>query len=255
MLFQVNRLIVFARTRRISAVVLVISLAASTLFFVRLFRGWRAQTREGITCQLHFEPLFQTNNPYLELQINEQHSIEPYFKSAVFLDLEDKYGTEPRRLRLERSTQRRYGKSIVFLDVHFDPENKTLWMKDWEPLDLPPEHGGLHAYFPFDSAAFNFDLALTPPVDLRVFRITNRAPGFLMGCDSARAMRKPDGTFNLKFRLSRNPLVQLAAVTLGVTAAIFMFFIVTLHKVETISWIPKSGMPPPRPSPVTLKVR
>ena len=49
------------------------------------------------------------------------------------------------------------------------------------------------------------------------------------------ASRKADGTFNLKFQLSRNPLVQLTAITLAVTAAMFMLLVVTLHKVETIA--------------------
>jgi hypothetical protein len=205
------------------------------LFVVELVRARKAQTHEGVTYQLNFEPLFEKNNPYLEIQINEQHPIEPYFKAGVFLNLEDKYGTEPRRFKLMRSAERNYGRSILLLDVHFDSEGGRLWMQNWADLDLPPKRGGLHSYFPFDSATFDFDLSLTPTPDLRVIRLTNRVPGFLMGCSSASASRNTDGTLNLKFQMSRNPLVQLTAITLAVTAAMFMILIVSLHKVETIA--------------------
>jgi hypothetical protein len=208
-------------------------IAITIVFSVWLVRAWRQQAREAVSCQVGFQPLLPKNNPYLEFQFTQQHPIEPYFEGQVFLNLEQSYGNNPVSITLTRSQQRSYGRSVQKLDLHWDEYNKVLWMTDWKRLDQIPRARS-HKYFPFDSAEFDFDVALSPAPDLRIIRVSNRARGFIIDCNSVQVRRNSDGSVNVRAVLLRNPLVQLAAVTLIIASIVFLLLIVFGSSAEAL---------------------
>ncbi len=223
----------FAGHKKLAALLLA-SVLLSVVFISALVQAWKVQTAEPLTCQARLGPLLPGNNGYIELQLKQQHPVEPYFEGGVFINLADKYGTEPKRLTVVRSAERSYYRSEVVADLFYDTQNKVLWMKDMVPLDFVPEKGS-HIYFPFDSASFDFELSINPAVDLRVVQIRNRVPGFVMDCNTGKVTRTADGAFNIRFHLSRNPLVQLTAAVLCMASTLFLLLIVRLEKIESLA--------------------
>lgn len=211
----------------------VISVLLTAIFVVDLVRAWRRENTGAVTCTMAFQPLLP-NNGYVELLLKSQQPIESYFDGGVFINLVDQYGTQPMRLTLVRSAGGTYARSIVPLDLQYQKDVGALWMKDWADLDFI-NIGRPHRYFPFDSASFDFDLSITPPVDLRIVRITNRVPGFLLACNSSHVTRQTDGSLHVALTLSRSPLVQLTAVTLCLAATAFLILIIRLEKVESLA--------------------
>ncbi len=163
-------------------------------------------------------------NGYVEFRLEDEQPIEPYFNGTVFVNLADKYGTEPMRLKLARSAEGYYAQSVVIADLKYDRDAESLWMSQAASFDMIRKNGA-HRNFPFDSASFAFDLKITPPVDLRVIRLQNRVAGFVMDCGSLKATRSDAGVFHIEFGLSRNPLVQLTAVVLCFAAVVFLVLI------------------------------
>ena len=158
---------------------------------------------------------------YVEFQVKEEEPVEPVFDGVVFISLADRYGTEPMRLRLERSAEGAYARSTTFVDLAYDQQAGALWMGAPRQFNLVRK-AGAHRDFPFDSATLAFDLGVSPAVDLRVVRVYNQVQGFVMDCGSLSANRSDDGLYHVEFRLSRNPLVQLTAVLLCAASLAFL---------------------------------
>jgi hypothetical protein len=89
----------------------------TALFLAKLVQAWKIQTAERVTCQLEHRPLLPGNNGYIELQINGQNPIEPYFNGGIFVNLTDRYGTEPKRLNMGRSLRVRHESGLIAVSV------------------------------------------------------------------------------------------------------------------------------------------
>lgn len=217
--------------RKLTALV-VASSVLSGLFVWQLVSAWRAQSRSGNLCQVAFQPMPPGLSGYIEFRLKEEEPVEPLFDGNVFISLADRYGTQPMRLSLERSPIGTYARSTTIVDLGYDQQAGALWMGTPKEFDLVRASGS-HRNFPFDSASLAFDIKVTPAVDLRVVRVYNQVSGFVMDCDALKANRSGDGLYHIELNLSRNPLVQLTAVILGVASLAFLV-LAAFMKPETL---------------------
>ncbi len=212
---------------------LVTSVGLAIIVVYASIKAWNIQTSYPSTCGFVGEPKGLKDYSYAQLDIRNQHPTEPYFTGGIFFNLGNTRGTNPLRLRVTRSGQRSYYQSTVFADLQYDEANHALWMKAPVDMDFIRQTGS-HKYFPLDSAVFDFDLSVDPPVSLTDLRFRNYVPGFYMPCETIFASNVEAGTVHLKFELRRNPLVQLTTIVLVVSATIFLLAIIFFVKTESL---------------------
>ena len=195
--------------------------------------GWRTVTAaNGVTCELLFQPLKATENPYIEFFVERQELIEPLFDGGYFMDLTDEHGANALRVAVTTSGARGYGNSVSFADLYWDNQNQQLWMRGKANMDFVAQSGS-HRMFPFDSAKFEFSLRTDPLVNLPVFRFTNRVPGFVMPCGSVKVMRRA-GTFHVTFQLRRDAFITFSACFLFAAALVICFALAIFVDVKAL---------------------
>ena len=207
----------------------------SAVFVVLLIRAWVVQTSQSVACSKFLgEP--KARNGYLEVQVEKQHPIEPTFDGQLFvysLNPDDaKYGS----VTITRSPDRTYGRYTGRFDlVHEQRDfgNETRFRK-WEKFSLIAEKG-LHRLFPYDSASFDFEIGVNPPVQFNVVRVSNRVPGLVMDCDDLAAHQIDPGKVSIRFKLERSPLVRLVAEVLCIAATLFLVMIVRLRELRDLA--------------------
>lgn len=193
-------------------------------FVAALISAWFAQVSQPVTCSLAFGELEQRNG-YIEIQITEQHPVEPYFQGLLFLLSPDPAERNITSVSVMRSAEGGYAQSNHDIAMVWDEKWNALRPQRPEPFDVVARTG-LHQYFPFDSATFEFDLVLRPVISFKVLRLVNRVPGFMVDCGGFKATGTPDGNVHVVFSLRRSPLIQPSAITFGVAAAVFLVLII-----------------------------
>ena len=209
-----------AHTQLICLIILII---VSLLFSASLIYAWwlqPAQLDQTITCQQHFGPL-QERNGYLEIQLAEHHPSEPVFSGKLFFISVDPSNTGVSKVTVTRSQKRSYGRSTYPIQTTWDNSWKALRPQVPEEFALVTEAGS-HQKFPYDSAQFDVELDIEPPIEFKVIRIVNRVPGFVIHCSTMQTSRPKARTLHIRFSLDRNPIIQLFAVMLLVASIGFL---------------------------------
>jgi hypothetical protein len=213
---------------------MLVNLAAmGTAFLIVLVWAWAVEVRRGVTCSVFLGPPKEFNG-YLELQLRQQHPIEPTFDSQVFVYSVDSADGKIESTVLTRSADRTYGQSFLIVPLTMDAANRATRSRQWQEFGLVAETG-LHRHFPFDSATFNFELSLKPRLSINVIRVTNRVPGFVCSCDRVKASVTGSGSIRLSFGLQRSPLIQLTAIVLVIASMVFIAIIFRLGKIESLA--------------------
>ncbi len=70
--------------RRISVFLLAVLLLLSAAAMFSLIRAWRAERTSPLTCNLSFEPTPPSPLRYIEIELRQQHPIEPSFSGSLF---------------------------------------------------------------------------------------------------------------------------------------------------------------------------
>ena len=195
-------------------------------FLVPLIYAWWLQLDQrdqSITCQVSFRPL-KALNGYLEIQLTEHHPSEPVFSGKLFFLSVDPSDAGVSAVTVSRSQKRSYAGSIRYI--------RTTWDNNWKALtpQVPEEFAlvtvtGSHQNFPRDSARFDFDLDVNPPIDFRVIRIVNRVPGFVMDCSTLQVSSPNARTLHINFGLNRSLIIQLFTGMLVVASIGFLVLI------------------------------
>jgi hypothetical protein len=129
------------------------------------------QYDQTVTCQVGFQPR-QQRNGYLEIQLTEQHPIEPVFSGKLYFISVDPGNAVVPTVTVTRSEKRTYARTIHSIATIWDSRWNILRPRspEGERFDLVAETGG-HRDFPHDAARFEFELDIDPPLDFRVIRI------------------------------------------------------------------------------------
>jgi hypothetical protein len=220
--------------RRASYHLALILLSLLTLaFFAFLLRAWFIHTQQPVLCQLHFGQL-DDRNGYLEIQLTRQHPVEPYFEGQFFLVSVDPQDAAVSSVRVTRSAEKTYGRSEIKIPMVWDQEWNALRAVSPQRFDLITMERS-HAYFPWDSATFEFDLTFNPVVtNFKGLRLVNHVPGFVLRCAECRATKSSNGQVHILFLLDRSPLIQLTVYVVAAAPIIFILLIMSLTQVESV---------------------
>jgi uncharacterized membrane protein len=174
------------------------------------------------------------NLTYLQIDILDQHPVEPYFNGDIFISLGGASGRTPVHVTATMSGTGTYRPSTVSTDINYDENAKTLWMS--KPIDLGLNRlSGAHWNFPFDSAKFEFDITYDSPIPINNFILRNRNLSFDLVCDANCFKRRSPNAMHIAFALNRNPLVTLTAVVLMIAGVLFLVAIVAFVKADSMA--------------------
>ena len=205
-------------------------------FLVPLIYAWWLQLDQldqPITCQASFGPL-EERNGYLEIQLTEYHPSEPVFSGKLFFVSVDPSNAGVSTVTVTRSQKRSYGRSIRVIRTTWDNSWKALRPQVPEDFDLITEASS-HQKFPYDSARFNFELDVDPPIDFKVIRIVNRVPGFTMNCSTMQSYRPHARTLQIHFGLERSLIIWLFVIMLVVASVGFFVLIFLTAQITTLA--------------------
>jgi len=189
---------------------------------------WVLETSPGKTCSLGWGDPSLPDTAYIEIQIDSEHPVEPYFNGKVFVSVTNTDHNAPAHVEIRRSASGQYGSSLVRSDLTYVAQDRWLAMKAAQDVSLIRADGRTHRYFPFDSARFATDLTVTPLLPIRLVRVTNHAAGFKLDCATVAATRTSPEGVSIAFELRRSPLLQFVAVVLLGAAAILIYPIIRL---------------------------
>lgn len=197
-------------------------------------RAWYQELTAPITCMLRF-PDPKPQNGYIEFQVLSQEAIEPMFHGQimVFLTPNEYSPPTPTVLEYRSSGGGTYADTVGKLRMaEFDDQGSLR-------MPSPAEFGYVnigraHRWFPFDNGKFHLQFSFEPLVLPGFIRITNRVPGFVVECP-LQASRNPDGSLDIRFNLTRSPLVQLVAVVLCFAMVIFGITMFGLKSYESLA--------------------
>lgn len=207
-----------------SALIIVIVLS----FFSATISAWRAQERPSLSCGT-----LPTDTPhsYIQYGIKDQ-AVEPYFKGNLFINLGEASG--PSQAEITTTAAPLYGSTVTHVELFHDEQNKTFWMrKESEEIPLVRKSGA-PSDFPFDTTTVEFDTTFNPPLLIRGVVLRNFNPSFNLPCDQVE-IRSEHDRIHVKFVMRRKPLVQLMAVVIMVSAALFALIIPFTVKREALS--------------------
>ncbi len=225
--------------RSVKHLLFVLLAIGSIVFLVCLIQSWILQTNQRVTCSPSIGERGRMNG-YLEIQLIQQHPVEPTFEGRIFVYSLDPADAQHPSVSVRRSADRTYATSTTNIRLRssekvFKGESTVETMShEFQDFGLVAERG-LHRYFPFDSSVFDFEVELDPPLEYQFVRITNRVPGFIIRCKQAEATRIDEAKVHVAFELRRDPLVQLSAVVLGSAGLLFLVLIMRLEKVESLA--------------------
>jgi hypothetical protein len=230
--------------RKIKIISLVVLLFLSAFAMIALVRAWQAERTAPVTCNLLIQPTAPSPLRYIEIQLRQQHPIEPSFSGNLFALFQKDAGQQVQvwgaqntvNLVVTHSAQGSYAPSIYVLPMEV---READWggLVSTTAVDFVLETvSGAHRDFPFDSGVFDFTLKFQPPLPFGLVRITNRVPGFIAACSEGDAARNVDSSLHVRFTLHRSPLLQITALVLAVGFLIFLGFIV-LPRTEERSFL------------------
>ena len=204
----------------------VIIVALGVVFVVR---AWRAQSGAGKTCA--FEINRERPRSYIQIELRNQDPVEPVFSGELFVMLDE----DPRVnfVNVITTGAQGYGDTLLPGEV----KRGGRYLPEVGPIKnyaINPTSGS-HRLFPFDSARFDIVVNLQPRIVLGIFRVINRVDGFVLDCSSVSASQSPDGGIQLRFMLSRNPLVQLSAIVIAAGSIAFAILILKSKTIEGLS--------------------
>jgi hypothetical protein len=234
---RVKEAVVGSRFRRTAkwigvtcASVLVIAL------FVRFVVAIRAAQSLQNSAQLSCSFTINANAPevsYVQFTLKQQE-VEPAFVGGAFISL-GKVTTGPEYVQLVLSGSRGYGNSSFFLQLHRDSLADVFWSGVDTPVDFIRTSGS-HRDFPFDSAAFDFEVSFAPVVPLKYVFLRNTNASFYIPCSTVAVTgNAASGHFHLKFEARRNPLVFETTLFLMIAASIFALIIPFSATKETVA--------------------
>lgn len=204
-----------------------------TISFILVGTIWFiTETGEDVTCTRQLVKQLGENNGYIEIQLRKQDPIEPVFDSEIQLLSTHPDDRNISKVTIIRSAVLSYARSIYTFPMFLD--QGSIHFPQWEQFDLIAAKG-LHAYFPFDSPDFNFQLSVDPPIHYEYIRITNRVPGFKIDCKSINSNLVDNNTIQIVFSITRYRLTQLFVIALLLSFLIFMIAIINLEKVESLT--------------------
>jgi hypothetical protein len=225
-----------ARVTRITVFRVICLFAAITLgvwFSLALISAFESHGSANIDCKKGYG-IVNNSLSYVQIDLLDQHPIEPYFNATLFASLGSGNGkTGPVHLRFTRSGDSLYGTSFIDMDLRYDTAAQTLWATKAVDASLT-RISGAHRDFPFDSARFDFDLSWDPAVPLSNIFVRNRNPSFDLVCSTYEVEVKGGGKFHVSFEARRNPLVQLTAVVLVCAGFLFLVGIVGFVRTESL---------------------
>ena len=210
---------------------LLASIALGVWFSFALVSAFKSHSSATVDCKKGFG-IVDNNFSYLQVDLLDQHPIEPYFNATLFANLGNGK-TEPAHLKLTRSGDGVYGASIIEMDLRYAPNAQTLWSTKAMDVSLT-RVSGVHQDFPFDSARFDFDLSWDPLVRLNNFVLRNRNPSFDLACSTYEVQGDGVGKVHISFEARRNPLVQLTAVVLVSAGFLFLIGIVGFVRTDSL---------------------
>jgi hypothetical protein len=203
-----------------TGIFVLVLLVAFVLLVRATVRAWHIQGNAALMCSTPF--VFGRPLSYIQYNIKEQ-STEPLFVGSVFVSLGD-VATGPEHGEIQISAGNTNPAATVHLDLFRDEPNKTFWMRKEQDASFLRQTGTARD-FPFDSTVINVDTTFKPPLPLHGFILRNFNASFYLPCDSVTwAVTNPD-KLHLRFEMRRNPLVQLMAVVIFGTAALFTLVI------------------------------
>ena len=208
----------------------------SLLFLVPVFYAWWLQLNQlnqSRVCQIGS---LQERIEYLEIQLTEYHPSDPIFSGQLFFVSADpsNAGVSTVAVTSTGLPKRRYGSTRHSIKTGWDPSWNALKPQAPENFSLVSETGS-HQTFPLDSALFDFELDIDPPINFRAIRITNRVPGFVMYCSTMQVNRPQARTVHIRFGLDRSPIIQLFAVMLVVAPIGFLVLILRTAQLQNLA--------------------
>lgn len=206
----------------------------SVAVLISLVYSWLILSKDQVTCTHSVEVPLASNNGYLEIQLLAQHPIEPVFDGKLFVYSTDNRDSYPSSLTVVRSSVGTYGKGTHNVGMVLDQENQAFRTDRFYDISLVSEKG-LHRSFPFDSAHFNFDIDLDPPIGFQFVRIVNRVPGFVVDCQEVSVVRPEKGKVTYGFTVDRSPLITLTSIVLVITATFFVVMIGFINSIQTLA--------------------
>jgi len=167
-------------------------------------------------------------NGYIQISLKRQHPTEPYFDGELWFVYADEAKKAVSSLTIKRSGARGYGDLQSMIETAWDGVFHGLRPKAGSvPFDIIAA-SGLHQYFPFDSAIFDFTLDVVPLGPRRVFMVRNSVPGFILPCDRLQVSPDPKGGIHVSFALRRSPLIQLFVLVLSLALLVFLVLIIRI---------------------------
>lgn len=205
------------------AIIAIIALA------VLVVRAWRAQNGAGTTCWCAIDNRSGSN--YIQIELRNQDPVEPIFSGHLFCY----FGEDPKVDSLVAITKgaQGYGDMLETEKV-FSMEGSrsfTVLFKNYVLIPI----SGRHRLFPFDSANFDTELDLRSDAAVSSFSVINRVDGFVLDCSAVSASSPSNGKIKLRFKLSRNPLVQLSAIVIAAASIAFAVLILRSKSIEGLS--------------------
>jgi hypothetical protein len=169
---------------------------------------------------------------YIEVQLLEQHPIEPLFEGKIFILSSSPYNPEIHYITITRSEEGNYGPSVKNIAIAHG--GTIIQSNEWIDWDFVTE-SGTHFFFPFDTSKFDYNYTINPYLDIGRLRITNRVPGFIINCNTLRAKYYDNDKINIQFTISRSPIIQLFSIVIIIASLMMLFFIVRLEKKEILA--------------------
>jgi hypothetical protein len=212
---------------------LTVSAAGGIWFASSLASAIRARNAANLTCA-RGAGVVNNGFTYIQIDLLDQHPIEPYFNATLFVNLGTAYGKQPTRIIFTRSAGRSYAQSTVNVDLVYDADAQNLWATKQTDFSLI-RTAGAHRDFPFDRAKFDFDLTYTPPgIPVNNFLVRNHNPSFDLDCETYSVQRLLPGKVHISFDVRRNPLVLVTAIVLIGAGCLFLIGIVGFAKSEAL---------------------
>jgi hypothetical protein len=204
----------------------------SPLFIFFFSRALWIQSNRRISCPWE-DTSAQSFYGYLQIQLREQHPIEPTFKGQLFFQSFDPIGAGRDKVTAMVSGGGTYAPSRYTIETIWNEKVKDLQPGDDKEIGLSA--GTRHESFPFDSARFDFEVSLDPPLNFSHILINNRVPGFVIPCSELHVDRLNTGHFHIKFGLDRSPFIELYVVALTIASVVFLILILQINQLTTLA--------------------
>src|SRR5947208_2199138 len=86
-------------------------------FVGALTRAWLHEIRQSVTCSVGATDPSLPDTAYMEVLLERQHPIEPYFAGKLFISIMNTDKNEPNAVEVSRSADGAYGSSTIRGDL------------------------------------------------------------------------------------------------------------------------------------------